>query len=357
MRSAVGTFLLLLSLADAFAPRVALAPRNGIRRPAHRRLDDPLALQGDIPVAPLLLIPATIVALPIAANAAVRLFNQRAINTMLPEITRPSFLDRVDATVEADARVADFVSAEADAAQRVETNRGAAPAHEAAAHEVVQVRADEIGSKAFAQARREQQAAAEKEAAEKAVACVAAERAAAQAAAVQVAAAEEAAAQAAAKRAAAKRLLAAELAREVAAAERAAERAAVEAAAAEAEAMAEARAAEMAMARETATAEAASRELEERAAEEERKRERRVRREERRAEERVRTALALASAGVYVTPEKVATMSYREMQSACKALGLPARGKAVKLKKRLAQVEPALLSRLHCFDQECALQD
>ena len=53
---------------------------------------------------------------------------------------------------------------------------------------------------------------------------------------------------------------------------------------------------------------------------------------------------------------QVSGMSYREMQSACKALGLPARGKAVKMKARLSKVEPTLIEKLQCKEDECVLQ-
>ena len=65
-------------------------------------------------------------------------------------------------------------------------------------------------------------------------------------------------------------------------------------------------------------------------------------------------AAALAGAGILVTPDKVASMSYRTMQAACKVLGLPARGKATKLKQRLCRVEAEVLERLECAEDECA---
>ena len=127
---------------------------------------------------------------------------------------------------------------------------------------------------------------------------------------------------------------------------------------------------------------------------------RRERKQEAEKEAELEAAMALASAGIVVTPMKVSKMSYREMQSACaprpralwlarhgvlavvtserrrwyltrcarvrvrargayscKALGLPARGKAAKLKKQLARVEIEKLNQLECKNEECVLQN
>ena len=71
----------------------------------------------------------------------------------------------------------------------------------------------------------------------------------------------------------------------------------------------------------------------------------------------VQAAVELAKAGIYMTPSKVAEMSPPQMQSACKALGLPARGKASKLKQRLARVETQLIDQLKCTEEECVLHN
>lgn len=164
---------------------------------------------------------------------------------------------------------------------------------------------------------RAEQAAAEREAVLKAEAKAEAEKAALEAAMAQMAAVESAAAEEAAKRAAKERAAAEALAREVQRAEEAAARAAAEVAAAEAEAKAEVRAAALARERAAQRKQAAAAAEKRVQTDLEKKAMRKTRRSEKKKDDQVQAAVALATAGIHITPQKVAEMTFVQMHSAC----------------------------------------
>ena len=320
-------------------------------------------------LAPLLVIPAMAVALPVAANVAASTFSKAGVDGKPPASAGPSAMlkkifeagaaaqeqgvsfeeakaqfaasqERAAAESAAAARVASEVAFNNAPKPSVVEAAGVQPPKPAEAAEAAELERRRDLAKA------ERAAAAKKAARVKAAAKRAADKAAVDAARAQVAAGDPAAAEAAAKRAARERALAEALAREVLGAEEAAKKAAAEAAAAEAEAKAEALADATAVEREARAKQSRAKKVM-----------RAERRAERKSEVEVQAAVALATAGIYVTPEKVAAMSQKQMQSACSALGLPVRGKAAKLKQRLSRVETQLLEQLECNEEECVLQN
>ena len=62
-----------------------------------------------------------------------------------------------------------------------------------------------------------------------------------------------------------------------------------------------------------------------------------------------------AASGLFVPSTVISELSYRSLQSACKAFGLPATGNAKKLQQRLGRVAPEQLERLRCEEDVCEL--
>lgn len=297
-------------------------------------------------LAPLALLPVMAISLPkVAASIVSSSGNSNAHGFFMPSIDLPSLSDGTKDEPVSLAEVQAQWAAAAQSAQQDEKHMSAAAERRAEA----------------------ERAAAAALAAQAAVAT--AQASATRAAAEQVAAAEAVEAEAAAERAAADRAEVLELIMEKARAEEEASRAAAEAAALE---EAEEEDMRMALALEEAArrAEAQHQEAEAAAAKAEAineakaaaqatarrgPKEAKKSKVQRRAERQAEEEAVLRSAGIYVMPHLVRDMSYRSCQSACKALGLPARGKTAKLKQRLSRVDGALLERLECVDDECEL--